>query len=149
MTWPILVDSSTDDMLKAMKKTILLLSFVLLSNLAFANPPSGTYEGTIGNLPISVLFADPDGDYYYHKIGKTIELNAIPDKPGMYQESEPSHPRFAEDFDPADDNYWEITADKDGALSGTWKSGDKTLKIALHKVADNTFEAKRLDRPFG
>ena len=117
---------------------------------ALAEPPtSGTYRGTVGGEPVSVCLGGERPQFYREKIGKTVELEELP-RPGAFLESDPSHPRFAQDFDASEEGWWELRSDG-RQLSGTRHAGkDPDQPIVLARVAEDcaaAYEEHRLGLP--
>jgi hypothetical protein len=55
---------------------------------ALAEPPApGTYRGTLGGEPISVCLGGDRPQFYREKVGKTADLEALP-QPGAFLESD-------------------------------------------------------------
>lgn len=131
---------------------VLVLSEGLLAAQTAA--PAGFYRGTLGTENVNVCFGTDTSEYYSEKSPKTVQLEAIADRPGVFLESDPSRPRFAEDFDPQNDNSWNITAAA-GSITGTWIPAKSThaepRAILLKPISgscDPSYESHRLGLPF-
>jgi len=115
--------------------------------VALAEPPApGAYRGTLGGESISVCLGGDRPQFYREKVGKTVDLEALP-QPGAFLESDPSHSSFAQDFDASSDGWWELRGDG-RQLSGTRHAGkDPDQPITLARVAEDcapAYEEHRL-----
>jgi hypothetical protein len=113
---------------------------------------SGFYRGTVGKDSVSLCWDDETHAYYRESVGKTVELEPVPGPRIVLMESEPSAPRFPDDFDAASDRHWQVTATATG-LRGTVREGSEpALKIDLRREAKACapgYEAHRLKLPLG
>jgi hypothetical protein len=112
-----------------------------------AEPPApGAYRGTVGGEPISVCLGGDRPQFYREKIGKTVDLEELP-RPGAFLESDPSHPRFAQDEGASEEGWWELRGDG-RQLSGIRHGGkDPDQPITLSRIAENcapAYEEHRL-----
>ena len=118
---------------------------------ARAEPPAaGAYRGTVGDDAVSVCLGGDRPQFYREKVGKTVDLEQLP-RPGVFLESEPSHPRFAQDFDDSTEGWWELREGKGTPLSGVRHAEKEVVQpIALRRVAEDcgsAFEEHRLGLP--
>lgn len=116
--------------------------------------PAGFYRGMLGNEKVNVCFGKDTAEYYSEESRKTMQLEAIADQPGVFLESEPSHPKFVEDFDPQNDSAWNVTVSA-GSITGIWKPAKSTHEesraISLIQVSggcDPAYESQRLGLAF-
>lgn len=121
-----------------------------VTGAARAEPPApGAYRGTVDGEPVSVCLGGDRPQFYREKVGKTVDLEALP-RPGAWLESEPSHPSFAQDFDPSEPGWWELRGDG-RQLSGRRHAGnDPDQPIVLGRVAEDcasAYEEHRLSLP--
>ncbi|HZM51239.1 MAG TPA: hypothetical protein VFE68_12130 [Vicinamibacteria bacterium] len=126
-------------------------AFSCAAAAALAEPfPTGTYRGTVGDEPISVCLGGERPQFYRDKVGKTVELEELP-RAGAFLESDPSHPRFAQDFEAADGGWWEFRDGRGTQISGVRHVEKEVVQpITLTRVAEDcaaAYEEHRLGLP--
>lgn len=87
----------------------------------------GVWSGTIGTLPVRACLMDASveparGSYYYLSQKEPIPLNQLDGAKG-WQEDAGAKAR------------WTIALQGNGRITGSWTTGDRTLPIALSRVA--------------
>jgi len=111
---------------------------------ARAEPPAaGAYRGTVGDDAVSVCLGGDRPQFYREKVGKTVDLEQLP-RPGAFLESEPSHPRFAQDFDDSTEGWWELREGKGTPLSGV-RHAEKEVRGERPLVVLDEVQVRRRD----
>jgi hypothetical protein len=104
----------------------------------------------VGDEAVSVCLGGDRPQFYREKVGKTVDLEELP-RPGAFLESDPSHPRFAQDFEAADGGWWELREGRGTQISGVRHVEKEAVQpIALRRVAEEctaAYEEHRLGRP--
>lgn len=160
---------------------IILLASASAESAVTTTP--GYYRGTIGGLAVSACFQEDQAQYYYEPpdqktakeksteslaaiqaafdfpegefFGKSIELQIIPDRPGIYEEYDDSHFEMPEDFDPQIHHWWEVSKNSKDEIVGTWHYPEDgkstTLPVNLRldqQKCEPEYEKRRLALPF-
>ena len=134
------------------RAALVVLVFSGAATAALAEPPApGAYRGTVGGEPVSVCLGGDRPQFYREKAGKTVDLEELP-RPGAFLESEPSRPRFAQDFDDSTEGWWELRDGKGTELSGVRHAEKDAVQpiTLIRRVADDcasALEERRLGLP--
>ena len=113
-----------------------LLNAILFELLAAASPPAapatlrGTWQGTIGALPISACFDERDwsttGGYFYRSRLRYIPLDQDQHQKLNFTEGSGSNKGAP---------HWSLQQPIGAVIAGRWTQGDRSLPIRLQRVA--------------
>ncbi len=100
---------------------------------AAAPPGEGVWQGTVGTLPVRVCLRASEeggwdrGSYYYMNKLRPLRLEAAESGTGLVERDEADK----------ETARWSVAADESGAMRGEWRSGTRSLPVALRRVAAN------------